>query len=206
MQTARTLIQEITASLEAQRAILKQQGMNLPPLVTTTLTAVQTDLSQIEHLLMEEQMELAQLRALADMSAQLTTTLDINNALEQTMDIVIALTRAERGYIILVNAENELEFRVLREDALNPMQRYAESGTTPQVSRTVLNHVITTKTALLADNAFQDERLQGNVSIANFALRSVLCVPLLYRGDFIGVVYVDNRCKRGFSLNVRRTR
>lgn len=197
LQTARTLINEITASLEAQRAILKQQGMNLPPLVTTTLTAVQTDLSQIEHLLVEEQTELAQLRALAEMSAQLTTTLDINNVLEQTMDIVIALTRAERGYVILVNQDNELEFRVLREDSLNPMQRYAESGTTPQVSRSVLNHVFTTRTALLADNAFQDERLQGNVSIANFSLRSVLCVPLLYKGDLIGVVYVDNRLQAG---------
>src|SRR5215218_4244286 len=98
LQNARTLINEITASLEAQRAILKQQGMNLPPLVTTTLAAVQNDLNQIEQLLVEEQSELAQLRALAEMSAQLTTTLDITSVLEQTMDIVIALTRADRGY------------------------------------------------------------------------------------------------------------
>ncbi len=197
LQTARTLITEITASLEAQRTILKQQGMNLPPLVTTTLGAVQTDLSQIEHLLIEEQTELAQLRALADMSAQLTTTLDINNVLDQTMDIVIALTRADRGYIILVNAEGDLEFRVLREDSMNPMQRYAASGTTPQVSSSVLRHVMESKTALLTDNAFQDERLQGNQSIANFSLRSVLCVPLLYKEQFIGVVYVDNRLQAG---------
>lgn len=197
LQTARTLINEITASLEAQRAILKQQGMNLPPLVTTTLTAVQNDLNQIEHLLVEEQTELAQLRALADMSAQLTTTLDINSVLEQTMDIVIALTRADRGYIILMSQEGDFEFRVVREDSLNSMQRYTEAGTTPQVSSSVLRHVMESKEALLADNAFQDERLQGNVSIANFSLRSVLCVPLLYKGNFIGVVYVDNRLQAG---------
>lgn len=197
LQTARTLITEITASLEAQRAILKQQGMNLPPLVTTTLTAVQNDLNQIEQLLMEEQTELAQLRALAEMSAQLTTSLDINSVLEQTMDIVIALTRADRGYIILVNPEGDLEFRVVREDSLNSMQRYTEAGTTPQVSSSVLRHVMESRAPLLADNAFQDERLQGNVSIANFSLRSVLCVPLLYKGNFIGVVYVDNRLQAG---------
>jgi len=197
LQTARTLITEITASLEAQRAILKQQGMNLPPLVTTTLTAVQNDLNQIEQLLVEEQTELAQLRALADMSAQLTTTLDINSVLEQTMDIVIALTRADRGYIILMSEEGDFEFRVVREDSLNSMQRYTEAGTTPQVSSSVLRHVMESKAALLADNAFQDERLQGNLSIANFSLRSVLCVPLLYKGNFIGVVYVDNRLQAG---------
>lgn len=197
LQNAKTLIQEITASLEAQRAILKQQGMNLPPLVTTTLGAIQTDFSSLESQLVEEQTELAQLRALAEMSAQLTTTLDVTQVLEQTMDIVIALTRAERGYIILVNAEGDLEFRVIREDTLNPMQRYTNSGTTPQVSSSILRHVMEKRQALLADNAFQDERLSGNQSIANFSLRSVLCAPLIYKDSFIGVVYVDNRLQSG---------
>ena len=71
------------------------------------------------------------------------------------------------------------------------------TGDSPQISMTILNEVIDTQKALLADNAFKDERLQGNLSIANFALRSVLCVPLNYKGDGIGVVYVDNRLQAG---------
>ena len=74
-----------------------------------------------------------------------------------------------------------------------PMQ----GGGTPQISQTVLNEVLETGEALLADNAYKDERLQGGESIAQLTLRSVLCVPLLYREEMIGVVYVDNRLRSG---------
>ena len=50
---------------------------------------------------------------------------------------------------------------------------------------------------LLADNAYKDERLQGNMSIASLSLRSVLCVPLKYKDNTIGAVYVDNRLQAG---------
>ena len=50
---------------------------------------------------------------------------------------------------------------------------------------------------MLADNAFKDERLSENQSIINFTLRSVLCVPLRYKEQIIGVVYVDNRLVAG---------
>nr|MCU0514181.1 GAF domain-containing protein [Anaerolineae bacterium] len=194
LQQARSVLDEVLASLEAQKTILKQRGMSLPPLVTTTLTGMQHDLRSMENLLVNDVTELGQLRALAEVSAKITTTLQVDTVLEQAMDIVIALTRAERGYIILVNKDTgDLEFRVVREDALNP--RAATSR--PQVSQTILKHVATTRQALLADNAFQDDRLQQKESIASLALRSVLCVPLLYKDDFIGVVYVDNRWQSG---------
>jgi adenylate cyclase len=200
LQSAKTIVAEVLASLEAQKAILKQRGMSLPPMVTSTLGDIQRDLTNLENHLVEEQAELGQLRALADMSARITTTLDVNTVLEEAMDIVIALTRAERGYIILVNSETgQLDYRVAREDSLSPMSRYGGDSPAgkPQISNTILRHVLDAREALLADNAFQDERLQGNVSIANFALRSVLCVPLSYRDNVIGVVYVDNRLQAG---------
>lgn len=196
LRQAKTLLEETLASLENQKAILKQRGMSLPPAVISTLAGVQSDINKLENQLVEEQTELSQLRALAQMAAQITTTLDVDRVLDETMDIVIALTRAERGYIILVNQETgELDFRVVREDTLS-LRGYTE-GTKPQISNTILQHVLTTHEPLLADNAFQDERLQGNISIANFALRSVLCVPLMYRDAVIGVVYVDNRLQAG---------
>lgn len=196
LRQAKTLLDETLASLENQKAILKQRGMSLPPTVISTLAAVQGDLRKLEDQLVEEQTELSQLRALAQMASQITTTLEVDKVLDETMDIVIALTRAERGYIVLVNPDTKaLDFRVVRDDSFT-LRGYTE-GTRPQISNTILQHVLTTREPLLADNAFQDERLQGNISIANFALRSVLCVPLLYRDNVVGVVYVDNRLQAG---------
>lgn len=193
LQEVKSLVQQVTGSLESQRAILQQRGMNLPPMVLNTLRTVGNQLGTMDDALIEDQTELGQLRALADVSAQITTSLDVDTVLEEAMDIVIALTRAERGYIILVDDETgELEFRVSRDETIG-----GQSAGVPQISRGVLRHVMVNKEPLLADNAFEDERLQGNVSIANFSLRSVLCVPLMYKDDIIGVVYVDNRLQAG---------
>lgn len=115
--------------------------MNLPPQVMSTLQGIDADLKRLEEYLYEEQTELGQLRALANMSAAVTTSLDIDVVLNEAMDIVIALTKAERGYIVLVDRETgTLEFRVIREDSLNPMR-----GGTPQISSTVLQEVLSTR-------------------------------------------------------------
>ncbi|MGJ3241085.1 MAG: GAF domain-containing protein [Anaerolineae bacterium] len=187
---AQLLVEQVTTSLNSQKEILKQRGMNLPPMVLTALKSVQADLRKIESTIVDEQTELGQLRALADMSAGITTSLDIDNILEETMDIVIALTRAERGYILLLQEDDSFHFRVIRDSTLKPGEQVTKE---PEISTTVLQHVVNTGEPLLADNAFQDERFQGGASVVGFSLRSVLCAPLMYKDALIGLVYVDNR-------------
>jgi len=198
------IIDQTTESLSTQKELLKRRGMTLPPMVLDVLSGLRKDVAKLESGLVDEQTELSQLRALADMSAKITTSLDIDTVLGETMDIVIALTQAERGYIILKNMDTEeLEFRVSNESGV--FGTAATTGEKPQISMTVVNEVIDMKEALLADNAFKDERLQGNQSIHNFSLRSVLCVPLNYKGDTIGVVYVDNRLQAGIFTKREKT-
>jgi len=199
-----TLIEQTSESLSTQKELLKRRGMTLPPMVLDSLTKIRADVGKLESGLVDEQTELSQLRALADMSAKITTSLDIDTVLHETMEIVIALTQAERGYIILKNMDTEeLEFRVSNESGV--FGTGATTGEKPQISMSVVKEVMETRQALLADNAFKDERLQGNQSIHNFSLRSVLCVPLNYKGDTIGVVYVDNRLQAGIFTKREKT-
>lgn len=190
LRQAKTLIEQVVASLQGQKEILKQRGFSLPPMVLASLATMRADLDKLETSLVEEQTELSQLRALAHMSAGITTSLDVDTVLEETMDIVIALTRAERGYIVLVGEDGVYRYRVQR-DTTKSEEELAHSK--PEISTTILKHVYESREALLADNAFQDERLMAGQSIASFSLRSVLCVPLSYKDDLIGMVYVDNR-------------
>jgi PAS domain S-box-containing protein len=153
------------------------------------------DLANLERDIVSEHTELGQLRFLADTSAMINTSLDVDTVLDQAMDVVISLTGAERGYLILIDPETgALDFRVSRESELTPTQGSSED---PQVSQTILREVVETGEPLLADNAYKDERLQSGMSIAQFALRSVLCVPLTYKDNVVGVVYVDNRMRSG---------
>lgn len=191
----KTMLEEISTSLRSQRELLKMRGMSLPPLVMQSLSAIEGDLAKLETSLLEDQTEIGQLRSLSINSAMTNSSLDVDTVLNQSMDAVISLTGAERGYIILKDYNTgELNILVGRESELLPRQ---SSGEGPQLSHTVIREVLESGEPLLADNAYKDERLQNNVSIAQFTLRSVLCVPLKYKGTVIGVVYVDNRLRSG---------
>lgn len=195
LRKLKTMVEEISTSLRSQRELLKMRGMSLPPLVTQTLSAIEGDITKLEQSLVEDQTEIGQLRSLSDNASMTNSSLDVDTVLNQSMDTVISLTGAERGYIILKDhASGELSVLVGRESELLPRQGSSDG---PQLSHTIIREVLESGEPLLADNAYKDERLQNNVSIAQFTLRSVLCVPLKYKGEVIGVVYVDNRLRSG---------
>src|SRR4030095_15124056 len=50
---------------------------------------------------------------------------------------------------------------------------------------------------VLTTNAQEDPRFEGNLSIAAYQLRSIICAPLKNKDKLIGVIYVDNRAKTG---------
>ena len=190
------LIERISQNVLAQRDALRRHRLAMPPVILERLRGIEGDFKQLETTVLADETELRQLRALADMSTRITTSLDVDTVLQETMELVIMLTNAERGYIILRHPESgALEFRVSNESGV--LGTGAIGGDKPQISMTVVNEVMTLGEALLADNAFKDERLASRQSIINFTLRSVLCVPLQYKTEIIGVVYVDNRLVSG---------
>lgn len=196
LRQAKSMLTEVVESLREQRDILKQRGMNLPPMVLKALSSLQPALDKLEESLIDEQAELGQLRTLADMSAQITTSLEVDSVLENTLDNVIALTSAERGFIILVNeTTGEFDYRVQR-DSTGSLTKLPP-GQAPKISLTIVREVLAKREPLLADNAYKDARLQDNASIVSLTLRSVLCVPLMYKDTLFGVVYVDNRLQAG---------
>ena len=190
------LIKQIDAALSAQRDQLRSHRLAMPSSVVNSFSQLQADFKQLEADVLAEQTELRQLRALSDMAVRMTNSLDVEVCLAETMELVILLTQAERGYIILTREDSDLhDFRVSSESGMLGLSR--PDGSPPQISMSVVNQVISSGEPLLADNAYQDERLSGSQSIVNFTLRSVLCVPLRFKDKSIGAVYVDNRLVAG---------
>ena len=92
--------EDVIDALRAQRELLRQRGMGLPPGTLSGLKNV---------------MELEHLRALAATTALVNSSLDVNQVLREVMDTVIALTGAERGYIVLRDElTGEMAFRIAR--------------------------------------------------------------------------------------------
>ncbi len=193
VQRLRTLVEEVETGLRNQREVLHQRGMSLPPGALQNLGRFKEDLDKLENHLVGEETELHQLRALAQTSALINSSLDLDVVLNEAMDVVINLTGAERGYIVLRDPETgDLDCRIARD-----LEQTEQMNGAFQGSNTILGDVLNSGEPLLTDNAYKDPRTQGNVSIAQLVLRSVVCVPLKHKDQIIGAVYVDNRLRAG---------
>lgn len=130
------------------------------------------------------------LAGLYEISQTITSSLDLDEVLNLVMDKVIEVSGAQRGFLMLQDHSGQLAFQVARGIEGRQIDD-PESG----VSRGIIESVARSGQPLLTSNAQYDERLSGRDSIVIKGLRSVLCVPLVVKGRFIGLVYVDNQVK-----------
>ncbi len=108
--------------------------------------------------------------------------------LEQVIDSVMELTDAERGAVVVLGVGGERR-EVTRE--------LGGAGGGVQFSQSVIERVLASAEPVLSVDAAADDRFDGSRSISHLNLRSVLAVPLRFRGELLGAVYVDHRLRRG---------
>ena len=134
----------------------------------------------------------SQLGALMGVGRAINSSLGLNRVLEEVMDTLIELMRAERGFLMLRESTGELVVRIGRGIAHVSLEEASF-----KVSQTIVRRVAERGEPILTTNAQNDPRFVGQVSVAAFQLRSILCAPLKIRNDLIGVIYVDNRARAG---------
>jgi sigma-B regulation protein RsbU (phosphoserine phosphatase) len=132
------------------------------------------------------------LASLYRVSQVFNSSLDLGEVLDRVMDEVIAATRAERGFLMLREADGSLGFRVAR-----GLDRQTIEGPEFQVSRGVVERVAREGKPTLTSDAQNDAWLGSRTSVRILGLRAILCVPLAVRGVPLGVIYVDNRLQVG---------
>jgi serine phosphatase RsbU (regulator of sigma subunit) len=170
----------------------------LPPELTTPPDAAVEDpggLSTIEHTVAARQaagiidaQPAEKLRALLDISAALSKTLELGPLLDQIGETVLAVFRqADRCFIILQEEGDKLIPKVVK-------TRRPSLGEDPRFSRTIVRRCLQSQEAYLSEDAGADQNLGAAQSIAEFRIRSVMCVPLLTAdGVPLGAVQVDTQ-------------
>jgi transcriptional regulator with GAF, ATPase, and Fis domain len=137
--------------------------------------------------------EYEKLIRLQKITRALNSELESRKLLRLIMDSVVELTGAERGFLILRNTKGEVRVEVARNLDQEDLKRAGM-----KFSRSIAERVLESGEAVLTDSASEDRSLSPSQSIASLKLLSVLCVPLKGRqGKVRGVIYVDNRFKRG---------
>lgn len=134
-------------------------------------------------------MDVEKLTRLLEIGRALSETRELNPLLESAMQQALSFVGAKRGYIVLVDGDR-LNFRVGLDHAGTALDE--PSG---QISRTIFNEVIATgKGKITADAASSVDA----VSVLALNIRSVMCAPLISRGEILGAVYVENRERGNF--------
>jgi putative nucleotidyltransferase with HDIG domain len=166
------------------------------PIVSTALqdiTRVSQSLLMLEQSISDQlKVNQSQLGALMNVGQKINSSLGLKQVLEEVMDSLIALMRAERGFLMLRESNGELSVRIAR--GIDHMNLDEESF---KVSKTVVRRVVESGEPILTTNAQADPRFDGQLSVAAYQLRSILCVPLKLKNELIGVLYVDNRARIG---------
>jgi putative nucleotidyltransferase with HDIG domain len=166
------------------------------PIVSTALqdiTRVSQSLLVLEQSVGDQlKLKQSQLRALMSVGQVINSSMGLRQVLEEVMDSLISLMRAERGFLMLREADGELAVQIARGIAHVNLDEEAF-----KVSRSVVRKVVETNAPVLTTNAQADPRFDSQMSVAAFQLRSILCVPLKLKAELIGVLYVDNRAHAG---------
>lgn len=157
------------------------------------LPALQSVLAHLEQELTTQAPEREELAALYDIGRAIGSSLDPTEVLNEVMDQIIRLTGAERSFLMLVDPDTgELEFVAARN-----MDRETIASSSFEISRSIVKQVATSGEPIVTTNAQMDPRFKSQESVIGYNLRSILCVPLRYRGRITGVIYADNRILTG---------
>ncbi|WP_420641721.1 response regulator [Candidatus Leptofilum sp.] len=108
--------------------------------------------------------------------------------LSYVVDEMIKLVGAEYGYVVLLQEDGELDFRVKRRADGIDIASDADA-----ISHSVLNKVIQTQQSIVVRNALMDPNFATAHSVMAMRLRSIMCAPLITRNRIIGAIYVENR-------------
>jgi len=189
LQTLRESLSNVVDALREQQSMLRLRNISLPQSIIQNLDSVLAEFNWLQTRVGEDAHELDQLRSVAATTATINSSLDLDAVLRRSMDEVLKLTRADQGYIVLQDqTSGELEFRIA--SGANGANEF-------HGSRSILITVINSGKPLLTHDALDDPRVGGSMTIAHKMLRSVLCVPLTYRDQVMGALYLDSRHASG---------
>ncbi len=129
----------------------------------------------------------AKLKALIDLSSNLSQLLTIEHLLPKLLDCLMrAFPLADRAVLLLNDLEkNQLQIRGIR-------LRDDESAISPPLSTTIIKYALRHKQIVLSEDVLEDERFSTAESVANLRIRSVMCAPLMSAtGQLLGIIQID---------------
>ncbi|BDG06583.1 sigma 54-interacting transcriptional regulator [Anaeromyxobacter oryzae] len=126
------------------------------------------------------------LETLVRFSERLLGATDLARLLDELMDALLEVTQADKGFLILLE-DGEMSVRAARNVARETIE-----GAVDRVSDSIIARVVQTRRPIVVADALHDREWSGSSSVVNLKLCSVMCAPLMQKGDVFGVIYLGN--------------
>ncbi len=129
------------------------------------------------------------LETLYEVGKAINSIQSVNELLDQIAETLFdVFPDVQRLCILLEEIGKDLEPKLIK----------TKSDLSPEpfkISWTVVNKATAEELCVLANDASHDQRFVASESIMAMNLRSVMCAPLVNKGNVLGVIYLDNREK-----------
>ncbi len=135
------------------------------------------------------------LEALLDISKAINSTLVLDDILQMVMRRAIKLLRAERGFLMLLDEEGNLQFKTAHNICKESLSKEDF-----RISMSIASSVAKTGKSVYTSDAQHDERYSKQKSVVELDLKSIMCVPLKSKEKIIGILYLDNSSKSNIFL------
>jgi transcriptional regulator with GAF, ATPase, and Fis domain len=132
-----------------------------------------------------------QIRDVDTLVRALTNRTGLRALLNQVLDALVLWTSVERGLLLLKAPGGRLVPRAARN-----LLRADLSGAQLELSHSLAERAIATREPVVAVDA-AGELPEHHESVHALKLRSLLAIPLFFKGEILGVVYLDDRVRAG---------
>jgi len=180
------IFQEISAqaSQAAQRVSIQQPVVSDDSFIqqkvdTSAEFLPEREIASVEAL----RADYEKLRLAHELGRSIGLEVDIDGLLEKIIMKAFDLIPADRGVILLMEA-----------DGPKPRVAKTRDGRNEKIllSRSILSEVVQHKTAVLSSDASADSRFQGARSIIMQGIRSTMTVPLVHQDQLLGIMHLDS--------------
>jgi adenylate cyclase len=107
-----------------------------------------------------------------------------------------SILKTIRGVLACDSAVIMLRDATISED-LVALTSWSEHNQPVQIPRAIVERVLATKSGLLTSDAQIDSQLRRSETIVGARIRSALCVPMVARGDVLGVIHLSSTSLAG---------
>jgi len=137
-------------------------------------------------------------------SQTISGEIQLNKLLEKLMNIVITNAGAQKGLFLLKDEEGlfvEGE-AVAGKEKITVLQHipYTESK---DVALVIINYVLRVNKMIVLDDASEEGNFKGEEYVRRNKLRSVLCLPLIFKNKLSGILYLENNLAPGTFTSER---